>query len=70
MKTTGTKKHAKTEMAALKKGGASKAVMAKERAEYGMKKGGKVGAFKPCAGCPSPAKCKAKGMCMGGKVGK
>jgi hypothetical protein len=26
------------------------------------KKGGKV--FKPCAGCPSPAKCKAAGKCL------
>lgn len=23
--------------------------------------------FKPCAGCPSPAKCKAAGACMGKK---
>jgi hypothetical protein len=27
----------------------------------GYKKGG--AAFKPCAGCPSPAKCKAAGKC-------
>jgi hypothetical protein len=27
-----------------------------------MAKGGK--AFKPCAGCPSPAKCKAAGKCL------
>jgi hypothetical protein len=26
------------------------------------KKGGKV--FKPCAGCPSPAKCKTAGKCL------
>jgi hypothetical protein len=26
-------------------------------------KGSKPGAFKPCKGCPSPAKCKAKGAC-------
>ena len=31
-------------------------------------KGGMVGAFKPCPGCPSPAKCKAAGKCaMKGK---
>lgn len=24
----------------------------------------KKGAFKPCAGCPAPAKCKAMGKCM------
>jgi hypothetical protein len=28
----------------------------------GYKDGGKV--FKPCAGCPAPAKCKAMGKCM------
>jgi len=29
-------------------------------------------AFKPCEGCPSPAKCKAAGKCMAkeGKEGK
>ncbi len=31
-------------------------------------KGGMVGSFKPCPGCPSPAKCKAAGKCaMKGK---
>jgi hypothetical protein len=34
----------------------------------GYKAGGKVGAMKPCSGCPSPAKCKAAGKCM--KAGK
>ena len=29
---------------------------------YGKKKTTK--AFKPCAGCPSPSKCKAMGKCM------
>ncbi len=28
----------------------------------------KKGTFKPCAGCPSPAKCKAAGKCMKGKM--
>jgi hypothetical protein len=37
-----------------------KAVSAKMSAGY--KNGGKV--MKPCAGCPSPAKCKAAGKCM------
>lgn len=39
---------------------------AKRKAVAGYKKGGKVPmkAFKPCAGCPSPAKCKAMGKCM------
>jgi hypothetical protein len=32
------------------------------------KAGGKVGSFKPCAGCPNAAKCKAMGKCM--KAGK
>jgi len=42
-----------------------------------LRKGGDVKKdFKPCAGCPSPAKCKAAGKCMakkmaaGGKVTK
>lgn len=26
--------------------------------------GKKPAAFKPCKGCPSPAKCKAAGKCM------
>jgi len=38
---------------------------AKRKAVSGYKDGGKV--MKPCAGCPSPAKCKAAGKCMGGK---
>ena len=25
---------------------------------------GKAAAFKPCKGCPNPAKCKAMGKCM------
>jgi hypothetical protein len=28
-----------------------------------MANGGKAKAFKPCAGCPSPAKCAKMGMC-------
>ena len=36
------KKHMKAEMAALKKGKAPRAVMASEKAEYGMKRGGAV----------------------------
>jgi len=39
----GKKAHMKAEMAALRKGGAPKAVMAEEKAEYGMKVGGMVG---------------------------
>jgi hypothetical protein len=35
---------------------------AKRKAVSGYKDGGKV--FKPCPGCPSPAKCKAMGKCM------
>ena len=66
MKAKSDKKHAMKEMATLKKGGASKGMMAAERAEYGMKRGGKVG-FKPCKGCPSPAKCEKMGGCMKGK---
>jgi hypothetical protein len=32
------------------------------RGKFGLKNGGKV--FKPCAGCPSPAKCKKAGKCL------
>lgn len=39
----------------MKKGGMVKKPM-------GYAKGGMT--FKPCAGCPSPAKCKAMGQCM------
>lgn len=27
----------------------------------------KKGAFKPCPGCPTPAKCKAAGVCLAKK---
>ena len=37
------------------------AVMAKSKMA-GYKDGGKV-AFKPCKGCPTPAKCKKAGKC-------
>ena len=29
-----------------------------------MKKPAKKPAFKPCKGCPNPARCKAMGRCM------
>lgn len=32
-----------------------------------MANGGKAKAFKPCKGCPSPAKCKSMGKCMKAK---
>lgn len=32
------------------------------RGMFGLKNGGKV--FKPCAGCPTPAKCKKAGKCL------
>lgn len=36
-----------------------------------MAKGGAVKkAFKPCEGCPSPAKCKAAGKCLKAKMAK
>jgi hypothetical protein len=38
----------------------------KKMASY--QKGGMVKGFKPCAGCPSPAKCRAAGACA--KAGK
>jgi hypothetical protein len=33
-----------------------------------MAKGGSVTKFKPCKGCPTPAKCKAAGKCMAKKA--
>ncbi len=35
-----------------------------------MAKGGAVKGFKPCAACPSPAKCKAAGKCLKTKMAK
>lgn len=35
-----------------------------------MAKGGAVKGFKPCAACPSPAKCKAAGKCLKAKMAK
>jgi len=35
-----------------------------EKKMLGYAKGGVVKKFKPCAGCPSPAKCKAAGKCL------
>jgi hypothetical protein len=68
MKKEEGKGHAKKEMAALKKGGASKKVMMAEAKEYGMKMANGGKAFKPCAGCPMPKKCAAAGKCLkGGK---
>jgi hypothetical protein len=43
--------------------------MTAKSAPMGYKAGGKVGSFKPCAGCPNAAKCKAMGKCMK-KAGK
>ena len=66
------KGHAKKEMMALKKGGASKGMMQQEAKEYGLKmaNGGKA---KLCPGCKSPKAC-ANGckmkMANGGKVKK
>lgn len=47
----------------------------KQEPEIKMAKGGLTKGFKPCASCPTPAKCKAAGKCLakkmakGGKVG-
>ena len=43
---------------------------AAEEAKKKMAKGGSVKGFKPCAGCPSPAKCKAAGKCLKAKMAK
>jgi hypothetical protein len=45
---------------------AAKKAAAKKPMGMAYKDGGKV--FKPCPGCPAPAKCKAMGKCM--KKGK
>ena len=42
----------------------------KEEAEKKMAKGGDVKGFKPCAACPSKAKCKAAGKCLAKKMAK
>ena len=42
--------------------GESKAMEKKERKMPSYQKGGMV--FKPCPGCPTPAKCKAAGKCL------
>ncbi len=47
-------------VAGYKKGGMVKKPTVKKAPGYA--KGGMT--FKPCAGCPSPAKCKAMGKCM------
>jgi hypothetical protein len=48
-----------------------KASKAKEKEkEKEMAKGGDVKKFKPCAACPSPAKCKAAGKCLAKKMAK
>lgn len=36
--------------------------------KMGYNKGGAVPDFKMCADCPTPAKCKAAGKCMGKKA--
>ena len=36
---------------------------------YGKKPAGKA-SFKPCAGCPSPAKCMKMGKCMKKEMAK
>ena len=62
------KSHMRAEMGALRKGGASKAMIARERmedrAEYGYRDGGKIGSFKPCADCKRPNACKSARMCL------
>ena len=49
-----------------------KASKAKEEEEKKKKmaKGGDVKGFKPCASCPSKAKCKAAGKCLAKKMAK
>jgi hypothetical protein len=65
----GTKEENK---AAQERMDAAKKKKEKEKAEEKTKmaKGGSVKGFKPCAGCPSPAKCKAAGKCLKAKMAK
>jgi hypothetical protein len=42
----------------------------KQEPETKMAKGGSVKGFKPCASCPTPAKCKAAGKCLAKKAAK
>jgi hypothetical protein len=58
----------KTKEAAMRDAKDEKTRMATDKAyreAMSYKKGGMV--FKPCAGCPSPAKCRAAGKCAKGK---
>jgi len=41
-----------------------KAKVNPQTGKVGFSKGGKVTKFKPCAACPSVAKCKAAGKCL------
>jgi hypothetical protein len=71
----GTKEQNKAAQERMDAAAAKKKKEAEDKTK--MAKGGAVKkAFKPCEGCPSPAKCKAAGKCLkakmakGGKVGK
>ena len=71
----GTKEENKAAQERMDAAAAKKKKEAEDKTK--MAKGGAVKkAFKPCEGCPSPAKCKAAGKCLkakmakGGKVGK
>jgi hypothetical protein len=44
--------------------GVTKMMYGKKKPMTSGKKGGMNKAFKPCATCPAPAKCKAMGKCM------
>lgn len=67
MGTPEQNKKAKEEIEKYK---ASKAKEKEKEAEKKMAKGGDVKKFKPCAECPSPAKCKAAGKCLAKKMAK
>lgn len=67
MGTPEQNKKAKEEIEKYK---ASKAKEKEKEKEKEMAKGGDVKKFKPCAGCPTPAKCKAAGKCLAKKMAK
>jgi hypothetical protein len=65
----GTKEENKAAQERMDAAAAKKKKEAEDKTK--MAKGGAVKkAFKPCEGCPSPAKCKAAGKCLKAKMAK
>lgn len=67
----GTKEENKAAQERMDAAAAKKKKEAAAEDKTKMAKGGAVKkAFKPCEGCPSPAKCKAAGKCLKAKMAK